>query len=387
MLKTITQENNILLILSTIILNYILFLTSSLLILIKLNFILFVFFTFYYFYKYEKNKFLILFLLALIIISLGTPTDSWDARSIWLFKAKEFFYDHSIISIKNNYAEFSHNNYPSIAPAFAAGLSTLIGYWNEIYPKVALTLMFIPPLIIISRFFDNNFFLISISIILFIIGKFLVNGELDGLVALYFVSSVIIIYNLKNLNNDIFYQCLILIFFLIILSLLKAEGVVLLICSFIGSMLTFYKKKYLCKNLIISFFVSIIPVLIWNYFCIYNNIGNINNNNIFNINDFTNRILYLKNYILIFEYLLLNEKFLFGLIVFLVSTIYIKNKDILIYVSSISLIYILFLFIVYLSTPLDLEWHLNSANRIIKPVALFLSIFSLYSIFNKQHKI
>ena len=171
--------------------------------------------------------------------------------------------------------------------------------------------MFIPPLIIISRFFDNNFFLISISIILFIIGKFFVNGELDGLVALYFVSSLIIIYNLKNLNNDIFYQCLILIFFLIILSLLKAEGAVLLICSFIGSMLTFYKKKYLCKNLIISFFVSIIPVLIWNYFCIYNNIGNTNSDNIFNINNFANRILYLKNYILIFEYLLLNEKFLF----------------------------------------------------------------------------
>ena len=387
MLKTITQQNNILIILSTIILNYILFLSSSLLILIKLNFILFVFFTFYYFYKYEKNKFLILFLLALIIISLGTPTDSWDARSIWLFKAKEFFYDHSIISVKNNYAEFSHNNYPSIAPAFTAGLSTLIGYWNEIYPKAGLTFMFIPPLIIISRFFDNNFFLISISIILFIIGKFLVNGELDGLVALYFVSSVIIIYNLKNLNNDIFYQCLTLIFFLIILSLLKVEGIVLLLCSFIGSVLTFYKKKYLCKNLIISFFVSIIPVLIWNYFCIYNNIGNTNSDNIFNINNFANRILYLKNYILIFEYLLLNEKFLFSLIVFLVSTIYIKNKDILIYVSSISLIYILFLFIIYLSTPLDLEWHLNSANRIVKPIALFLSIFSLYSIFNKQHKV
>ena len=387
MLKIITPENNILIILLTIILNYILFLSSSLLILIKLNFILFVFFTFYYFYKYEKNKFLILFLLALIIISLGTPTDSWDARSIWLFKAKEFFYDHSLISVKNNYAEFSHNDYPSIAPAFVAALSSLIGYWNEIYPKAGFTLMFIPPLIIISKFFDNNFFLISISIILFIIGKFLVNGELDGLVALYFISSVIIIYNLKNLNNNIFYQCLPLIFFLIILSLLKTEGTALLLCTFIGSMLTFYKKKYLCRNLIISFFVSIIPVLIWNYFCIYNNIGNTNSNNIFNINDFTNRILYLKNYILIFEYLLLNEKFFFSLIVFLVSTIYIKNKDILIYVSSISLIYILFLFIVYLSTPLDFEWNLNSANRIIKPIALFLSIFSLYSIFNKQHKI
>lgn len=386
MLKTITQENNILLILSTIILNYILFLSSSLLILIKLNFILFIFFTFNYFFKYEKNKFLIFFLLALIIISLGTSTDSWDARSIWIFKAKEFFYDHSIISVKNNYAEFSHNNYPSIAPAFTASLSTLIGYWNEIYPKAGLTLMFIPPLIIISRFFDNNFFLISISIILFIIGKFLVNGELDGLVALYFVSSLIIIYNLKNLNYDIFKQYLCLIFFLIILSLLKTEGAAMLLCTFIGSILTFYKNKDLCKKLIISFFFSIIPVLMWNYFCIYNNIGNTNNNYIFDINNFNYRILYLENYILIFESLLLNEKFLFGLIVFLSSAIYVKNKNIFIYVSSISLIYILFLFIIYLSTPLDLEWHLNSANRIIKPIALFLSIFSLYNILNKEHK-
>ena len=384
MQKIITRENNLLIILLTIILNYILFLSSSLIILIKLNFILFILFTFYYFFKYEKNKFLILFLLGLIIISLGTSTNSWDARSIWLFKAKEFFYDHSLISIKNNYAEFSHNNYPSIAPAFSAGLSTLIGYWNEIYPKTGLTLMFVPPLIIISRFFDNNFFLISISIILFIIGKFLVNGELDGLVALYFVSSVIMIYNFKNLKRNIFFDYLPLIFLLIILSLLKTEGTILLLCSFIGSMIIFYKKKILCKNLIISFIISIIPVLIWNFFCSINNIGN---NYFFNINDFNNRILYLKNYILIFEYLLLNEKFFFGLITFLISIVYIKNKDILIYVSSISLTYILFLFIVYLSTPLDLEWHLNSANRIIKPIALFLSIFSLYSIFNKQHKI
>ena len=140
MQKIITRENNILIILLTIILNYILFLSSSLIILIKLNFILFFLFTFYYFFKYEKNKFLILFLLILIIISLGTATDSWDARSIWIFKAKEFFFDHSLISVKNNYAEFSHNNYPSIAPAFAAGLSNLIGYWNEIYPKTGLTL-------------------------------------------------------------------------------------------------------------------------------------------------------------------------------------------------------------------------------------------------------
>ena len=59
---------------------------------------------------------------------MSSPTADWDARSIWIFKTKQIFFDQSILSVKKNYAEFSHTNYPNIAPAFSAGLVNLIGY-------------------------------------------------------------------------------------------------------------------------------------------------------------------------------------------------------------------------------------------------------------------
>ena len=54
----------------------------------------------FYFKQFEKNKFLFLFIILLLIITLGTLTNSWDARSIWLFKSKIIFYDNSILSLK-----------------------------------------------------------------------------------------------------------------------------------------------------------------------------------------------------------------------------------------------------------------------------------------------
>jgi len=122
-------------------------------------------------------------------------------------------------------------------------------------------------------------------------------------------------------------------------------------------------------------------------FCIYFGIGNTDENYNFNLNNFFDRALHVQNYFLIFKYLILNDKFLTSLLIFLISILYIKDRDIFAYVGLISLIYILLLFIIYLSTPLELEWHLNSANRVIKPIALFLSIFTLHNIYNRFFKI
>ena len=150
MLKLLNKELSLLIILTSIIINYILFLSPVSNGLIKFNFLIFIIFSLYYFFYLEKNIYLNIFILLLILISLGTPTIDWDARSIWVFKSKQIFFDQSVLSVKNNYAEFSHTNYPNIAPAFSAGFVNLIGHWNEIYPKSAFTLLLIPPLITTS---------------------------------------------------------------------------------------------------------------------------------------------------------------------------------------------------------------------------------------------
>ena len=369
--------------LGTIILNHIFLFSPGLGFLTNVNFLIFIFFSIFYFFKFKENKILLFFIIILLIIALGTSTYFWYLRSILLFKAKIIFYDQNILNIANS-PNFTNSSYPIIAPAFTASYANIIGHWNEIFPKVAFTLMIIPPLILINKFLHNNYFLLSIILILFIVGKYLINGELDGLVSIYFVISAIMFYKLKNIDNESSNYYLILIFINIILTLLKVEGSILLISLIISSLIMFFNEKKIQKKIILISIISFIPVLIWNIFCIYNSLNASNLNNTFLIENLNSRIFFLKNYIIIFENLLLNEKFLISLFILILSLFFFRNNKILNLVFYTSFIYLFFLFVIYLSTPLDLEWHLNSANRVIKPIALFFAIFSIYNVLNKN---
>ena len=134
-----TKDNfheKIVLILSFLILNNYLFLSLNFFQLtLKINFIIFLFTVLIFYFKYFfENQFLKIFFLVILFISLGTPLFEWDPRSIWLFHAKRIFYDNSIFSVVDKYAQFSNNDYPNLVPAFASSLAVLVGHWNEVFP-------------------------------------------------------------------------------------------------------------------------------------------------------------------------------------------------------------------------------------------------------------
>lgn len=385
MLKKINHDNIVILLLLSIILNYFLLFFSSLMFLVKLNLILFFFLNFFFFYKFNKNIFLLLIILILVIICLGSLTNQWDARSLWLFKAKRIFIDESVISIKDNYAIFSHPDYPNIGPAFVAGFSKLIGFWNEIFPKVGLTLMFVPGFIILNKFFNKNDYFLIIFLILFTIGKFLVNGEMDGLVSIYFTLCVLTIYNLIVSGKNEILDFLTPVLLIIILSMLKMEGFILTLIIIFTSIILAISKVNLNYKIIFSLIVALIPALIWQIFTLTIDISNDNTPYNYNFENFSERVSEIKNYFLITKYMILNEKFLLSIIFYIYAYFYSKNKNIFFYGATIILIYTTVLYIVYLSTPLDLDWHLNSsATRVVKPMALFLFIFGVYNINNKN---
>ena len=184
------------LVLSFLILSNYLFLSLSLSqIIIKINFLCFlIVILFFYIKNFSENIYLKIFFILIIIISLGTVTFDWDPRSIWLFHGKRIFYDQSILSIADNYASFSHNDYPNLVPALSSSLANLFGYWNEIFPKISFSLMFLPPLILTYTFLKNEKYLIFLSLVFFFIGKQLFNGWADGLVAIYFCLSAFLMY-------------------------------------------------------------------------------------------------------------------------------------------------------------------------------------------------
>ena len=320
-------HEKIALILSFLILNNYLFLSLNFSqLLIKINFLIFLVTVFiFYFKNFLKNPFLKIFFLFIIFISLGTPTFEWDPRSIWLFHAKRIFYDKSIFSVLDNYAEFSHNAYPTLAPAFASSLAVLIGHWNEVFPKLSFLLMFLPPLILIYSFLKNTQYLIFLSIVFFIIGKYLFNGWADGLVAIYFGSSALLMYIIIIADTDFYkkklFFYLIAFCFFTSLTLIKNEGIALLLILFVTAFLMKLYKKELRKDISKLFYLSIsfLPIILWKYFCYSKGIG---------YNDYINestlfyllpRLDDLENYKIISYFLLLNEKFIIALLFFLIS--------------------------------------------------------------------
>ena len=389
MLKDYFYEKISLVLIFLILNNYLLLSLNFTQLLIKINFIIFLITVLVFYSKnFLESVFLKIFFLFIIFISLGTPAFEWDARSIWLFHAKRIFFDQSIFSIADNYAAFSHNEYSSLAPAFASSLAVLVGHWNEVFPKLSFTLMFLPPLILTHSFLKDTRYLIYLSIVFFIIGKFLFNGLADGLLAIYFGLSVFLMY-LLFINNTNFYKSRLLFYllafcFFVTLTLIKNEGIAMLVILFATTFLIKLYKKELGKDIskLIFLSISFLPIILWKFFCYSKGIGDhyINTNILINL---LPRLGDLNNYKLISYFLLLNEKFLIALIFFFVS-FYIKlDKELFSFVSIITTMYILILFFIYLSTPHDFYFQLDSsAARVIKSLSFLLAFFGLYNLRN-----
>ena len=386
-------HEKITLVLSFLILNnYLLLSLGFSQIFIKINFVLFLItILIFYFKNVFSNLYLKFFFIVLIVICLGTPISEWDPRTTWFFHAKRIFFDQTIFSVSDHYAPHSHNDYPTLAPAFAASLATLVGYWNEILPKASFTLMFLPPFIFAYSFFKKTKYVIFLSIVIFTIGKFLFNGWADGLLAVYFGLSAFLMYFLIINNNSYrekkFYYYIAISFFCI-LTLIKSEGFVLLVILFFVTILIKSYEKKIINNFSNLFFLSFsfLPIILWKIFCYTNNIGD---HYIFESNFLSNlmtRLYDFENYKLIFYFLLLNEKFIITLLFFLISFVITKNTILFNYVMFTVIFYILTLFIVYLSTPLDFYFQLDSsAARVIKTLCFFLGVFGLYNL--KDYKL
>ena len=373
-----------------ILLNYLILFINYNEYVIKLIFSLYIF-TILVFFVYKPLNFfhLKITLIILMIIILGNPTYSWDAWAIWLFHAKRIFFEQSIIAQLDEYAMWTHNDYPVIAPTFAASLATLVGGWNNIFPKLAFLLMYFPPLILSIKIFNVRYHLLFLILALFILNLHLINGYVDGLVAIYFSFSSYLVYDIFVNKQNSFYYLLITFCFFVILSLLKNEGIVMVTILLSIMIIINISKKEMLQNYkkIIFLLFSLIPILIWKINCINHNIKNdIINYNVPNI--LTDRIFDYNSFKLIFKFLILDTKFILSIIFILIAFYFTKNKKIFYFSLLVGMSYIFSLFMVYLITPYDLTWHLSSsASRIIMSPVFLFSFFGLLQIYCMKEKI
>ena len=226
------------------------------------------------------------------------------------------------------------------------------------------------------------------EVVFFSIGKFLFNGWVDGLVAAYFCLSTFLMYLLIVSNNNFFNKkilfYLIAFCFFVTLTLIKNEGIALLFILFaITLFIKLYKgelRKDISKLIFLS--ISFIPIILWKLFCYSKGIGNdyINTNILLNL---LPRLDDINNYKLISYFLFLNEKFFIALIFFLVSFWIKLDKELFSFILIVTVMYIFILFFIYLSTPFDFYWQLDStAARVIRSLSFLLAFFGLYNLRN-----
>ena len=383
-------NNKITLALLILIFNSYLFLSINLPIeILKINLVIF-FIVFIYFYlKYFKYNFpLKLYFLLILLICLGEPAINWDLRSIYLFHAKRIFFDASIYSVADNYAQFSHNDYPLLVPAFSSSFAFLVGYWHEVFPKSAFTFIYLPPLIFLSSYLNNKKYIIFLSVLIFFIGQYLFNGGADGIVSVYFITCAFCFYYIFfEKNNEkidpIFY--ILTVLFCASLALIKNEGLALLLVIFTTTVLIklFERKmlnsEFIKKILVLS--VSFLPMLLWKLFCYKNNIANDYVNAHF-LDQVLSRVSSLENYKLFFHYFFFsNEKIIIALAIFLISFYINFNKKLFYYSLLIFFSYLTIILLIHFSTPLDYLHQLETSSfRIIKTFTLLLGFFAVYNI-------
>jgi len=396
-----------------IFLNYFFWSVSFSQIIKSINFFTILFFLFYFFIgkEFKNYNYLRLFIISLVVLSLGSVTVDWDARSTWAFHAKRIFLDDNLYASFDKYAPIMRTAvFPLLPASLSATLAQIIGHWNEIYPKSTNTLVLLPALFVQCSFLKNNkSILLWLMFVLLFIGKILVSGLMDGLVAMYFVANCLIIYNLFFEENSIYgrnsqeiNKNKNILFFLgifcgIILSLLKNEGLVMIILLLLSAFLfKIYLKKKIRKREIIFGILIFTPISVWKLLAIYNGVppaeylGTGLVEPVIGLNTFDRIILRLSeinNYKLVFKFLLLNEKFIIALLIFLFSVYkcFEKNKLIYSFVIANALMYYIVLYIVYFSTPNDLYWHLSSSStRVIPSIVMILIFFSVSTFMKKK---
>lgn len=271
-------------------------------------------------FKLNPEIFYIIFILS--FISLGSPVSDWDSRSIWLFNSKRIFFNENLGQFTNYFgSEFSHLDYPILIQTLSSSLASLIGNWNEVFPKYSSIIMALPAFLIVSKILNNKIDkLIFMILIFFIYEKRLINGDMDALLGLYTISTSILIMSFSKFKNLNFTNITKLFLFMMILTMIKIEGLGILTCLFLSYLIIYFKKKKKKFNnkIILVFALSIIPIVLWKLFIYDKNIVPSSYLMISNGERLLENLINFKFLLVLIKSVLLNKQMFISLVIILI---------------------------------------------------------------------
>jgi len=311
---------------------------------------------------------------VLLVLALGSPTDEWDPRSIWMLHAKRIYLENSLYAQLDGYAIFSHNDYPSLMPLWSATAAKVVGHWNEIFPKAAATLLLLPPLLLIARtlrtWWAAGLFAVAV---LEVGGRYLVDGYMDAFLAVYAVAALAVaIQPRTDATQGAGFNLAAYAALSAVLTLIKNEGAVLaILVAVVATGTVLLRDRRMPWGLLAAFAVSMLPLLAWKLAVAGADLGNdlaqsdLKGQLLARLPDLAPTVLILKA--------LLRSAVWVPLVLLLVLWARTWRVSAARAALLVAVAYFGVLFAVYLSTPHDLAWHLaTSAKRVALPVQLLL---------------
>lgn len=143
-----------------------------------------------------KGGWLVLTVIAFVLMILSAPLVAWDGRSIWFFHAKQIWSQGGLYAQLGHYAEWSHNDYPPLVPALAASLAAGVGYWNEVFPRLAVVIAVLPALMLFSLLVRKTWVYVAWLaglMLLLVKPQGLLSGYMDNLLGLYCAAGVFLL--------------------------------------------------------------------------------------------------------------------------------------------------------------------------------------------------
>jgi hypothetical protein len=306
---------------------------------------------------------------------LTEPVTDWDARSIWFFHAKRIFIDNHLYAQLDNYAPWSHNDYPPLLPSLAASIAKSLGFWNEYLPRISILLALFPILLISKWLFSNQLaFNLWVLGLLLICKTSLINGYMDSLLAIYIASGCLLITKIysNTKNKSQYYFPLILV--LASLPLIKNEGLLATLIFILLLIPRFNKETIYVALSILSISIYL---LFWKYPLILNNIhSDLFSSDVFSI--ITQRIHNPDEIILIFKSII-KQLWIFLLIPLGLLVKYKKIEKITLLFACFIFTYLAAMVVIYILSPHNLSWHLNtSIKRTMLPIKVCIFSMLIY---------
>lgn len=352
----------------------------------------------------SPNKWVGAIFICLLYLSpiLYKPLADWDARSIWFFHAKMIYTAGSFgpsAGWQHPSVIFSHTDYPNLVPGIAAQFAHILGYWNEYIPKISLVFILIPAVMWLFTFADKSFSFATL-ILLFPFGMslWIWNGYMDGYLSLYLSVAMLLLnrYFQHSRSIDLVSGtvCLVLLLYL------KNEGVLAVIAGILSFMIAvvlmkikdragIIYQKFSWKNLATATLV-LLPFVLWGIYKL--NYG-LSNDLQIGAPQSMARILERMNdgsYNLVISHTYKHIEgalLLLGLLFFSAIARNQPIPKIIIPTLTTATIYYIGVLTIYIQTPHDLQWHLNSsASRTMLPVTgcIFVACYLILDTLEKQ---